>query len=183
MNLHHHKRSRGGPAGAAHALGLVTSHLVRRAAKTDNHFRNRCRRLQPAGYMSGRFGLSLKYYGSADNGQRLSEPLHTVTTKDRFGLVTIHGVITKSLTLAWDAGTTRTIAAQGFPSITSSMWMPTANGIQSAQVARCGNAVPPPFAESTGPANLPEMCTGSGSTLTLERYKEAVGAGRLEFGL
>lgn len=30
--------------------------------------------------------------------------------------------------------------------------------IRSAQVARCGNAVPPPFAEALVRANLPEMC-------------------------
>ena len=29
---------------------------------------------------------------------------------------------------------------------------------KSAQVARCGNAVPPPFAEALVRANLPEMC-------------------------
>lgn len=30
---------------------------------------------------------------------------------------------------------------------------------KSAQVARCGNAVPPPFAEALVRANLPELCT------------------------
>ena len=30
---------------------------------------------------------------------------------------------------------------------------------KSAQVARCGNAVPPPFATALVRANLPEMCT------------------------
>lgn len=29
---------------------------------------------------------------------------------------------------------------------------------KTAQVARCGNAVPPPFAEALVRANLPEMC-------------------------
>ena len=29
---------------------------------------------------------------------------------------------------------------------------------KSAQVARCGNAVPPPFAEALVRANLPELC-------------------------
>jgi DNA (cytosine-5)-methyltransferase 1 len=29
---------------------------------------------------------------------------------------------------------------------------------KSAQVARCGNAVPPPFAEALVRANLPEIC-------------------------
>ena len=32
---------------------------------------------------------------------------------------------------------------------------------KSAQVARCGNAVPPPFTEALVRANLPEMCNKS----------------------
>jgi DNA (cytosine-5)-methyltransferase 1 len=32
----------------------------------------------------------IKYFGT-DQDPRLEEPLHTVTSKDRFGLVTIHG--------------------------------------------------------------------------------------------
>lgn len=31
---------------------------------------------------------------------------------------------------------------------------------KSAQVARCGNAVPPPFATALARANVPEWCTG-----------------------
>lgn len=52
-------------------------------------------------------------------------------------------------------------AAQGFPS-----WYiidRDYRGVKYAkdkQVARCGNAVPPPFAEALVRANLPEMCTG-----------------------
>lgn len=46
---------------------------------------------------------------------------------------------------------------------------------RSAQVARCGNAVPPPFAEALVRANLPEMC-GRKYTLMSEIYelKEAL---------
>jgi len=46
---------------------------------------------------------------------------------------------------------------------------------KTAQVARCGNSVPPQFAEALVRANLPELCTGSGNLLTLEKYSEAVG--------
>lgn len=31
---------------------------------------------------------------------------------------------------------------------------------RSEQVKRCGNAVPPPFAEALVRSNLPELCTG-----------------------
>lgn len=37
---------------------------------------------------------------------------------------------------------------------------------KAAQVARCGNAVPPPFAEHLTRANLPELCTGTENTTT-----------------
>lgn len=45
---------------------------------------------------------------------------------------------------------------------------------KSAQVARCGNAVPPPFAAALVRANLLEICVGPGRTLSLER-------GQMEF--
>jgi DNA (cytosine-5)-methyltransferase 1 len=73
-------------------------------------------------------------------------------------------------------------AAQGFPS--NYIINVDADGkrySKSAQVARCGNAVPPPFAKALVKANLPEMCVGSGKQLALERYKPAVG--QMEFTL
>ena len=36
---------------------------------------------------------------------------------------------------------------------------------RTKQVARCGNAVPPPFAEALVRANLPEMCAGKIRTM------------------
>lgn len=176
------------PAGAAHALGLVTSHLVK--------LRGTCQDGQPTtepiptitagGMHVGEVrAFLLKYYGSADNGQQLDESLHTVTTKDRFGLVTIHGVDYQIIDIGMRMLEPHELfAAQGFPS--NYIIAVDADGkkySKSAQVARCGNAVPPPFAEALVRANLPELCTGSGSALTLERYKEAVGAGQLEFSL
>ncbi|HAF97522.1 DNA cytosine methyltransferase [Paenibacillus lactis] len=176
------------PAGAAHTLGLVTSHLVK--------LRGTCQDGQPTtepmptitagGMHVGEVrAFLLKYYGSADNGQQLGEPLHTVTTKDRFGLVTIHGVDYQIVDIGMRMLEPHELfAAQGFPP--NYIIDVDADGrkySKSAQVARCGNAVPPPFAEALVRANLPELCTGSGNALTIERYKEAVGAGQMEFSL
>lgn len=118
----------------------------------------------------------LKYYGTADNGQALDEPLHTVTTKDRFGLVTIEGTEYQIVDIGMRMLEPHELfAAQGFP--------PTyvidrdADGKKypkSAQVARCGNSVPPPFAEALVRANLPELCTGSGQALAFEKYRPVV---------
>ncbi|WP_411553315.1 DNA cytosine methyltransferase [Paenibacillus lautus] len=175
-------------AGGGGKSGIVTSHLVK--------LRGTCQDGQPAsepmptitagGMHVGEVrAFLLKYYGSADNGQQLDEPLHTVTTKDRFGLVTIHGVDYQIIDIGMRMLEPHELfAAQGFPS--NYIIAVDADGkkySKSAQVARCGNAVPPPFAEALVRANLPELCTGSGSALTLERYKEAVGAGQLEFSL
>ncbi|WP_218832045.1 DNA cytosine methyltransferase [Paenibacillus campinasensis] len=176
------------PAGAAHALGLVTSHLVK--------LRGTCQDGQPVteplptitagGLHVGEVrAFLLKYYGSADNGQQLGEPLHTVTTKDRFGLVTIHGVDYQIVDIGMRMLEPHELfAAQGFPA--NYIIDVDADGkkySKSAQVARCGNAVPPPFAEALVRANLPELCTGSGNALTFERYKEAAGSGQMEFSL
>ncbi|WP_423249573.1 DNA cytosine methyltransferase [Bacillus licheniformis] len=100
-----------------------------------------------------------KYYGS-DTGQSLNDPLHTITTKDRFGLVTIKG---ENYQIA-DIGMRmlqpyELFAAQGFPP--DYVIDRDINGIEYSkkkQIERCGNAVPPPFAEHLVRANLPELC-------------------------
>lgn len=105
----------------------------------------------------------LKYYG-ADIGQDCNEPLHTITTKDRFGLVTIKGQDYQIVDIGMRMLQPHELfAAQGFPSnyiidhdYTGKPYPKT------AQVARCGNAVPPPFAEALVRANLPELCEGNG---------------------
>jgi DNA (cytosine-5)-methyltransferase 1 len=102
----------------------------------------------------------LKYYGSADNGQKLDDPLHTVTTKDRFGLVTIEGTEYQIVDIGMRMLEPHELfAAQGFPP--EYIIDRDADGKsypKSAQVARCGNSVPPPFAQALVRANMPELC-------------------------
>lgn len=45
---------------------------------------------------------------------------------------------------------------------------------KSTQVARCGNAVPPPFAEHLVRANLPELCDGRGSGRAVDLRQMAI---------
>lgn len=173
-------------AGGGGKSALVTSHLVK--------LRGTCADGQPVtepmptitagGLHVGEVrAFLLKYYGSADNGQQLNEPLHTVTTKDRFGLVTVEGVDYQIVDIGMRMLEPHELfAAQGFPD--NYIIDVDADGVRypkSAQVARCGNAVPPPFAAALVRANLPEMCVGAGRVLALERYKPAVG--QLEFSL
>lgn len=101
----------------------------------------------------------LKYYGTGE-GQLITEPLGTVTTRDRFGLVTIHGQDYHIVDICMRMLEPRELFnAQGFPEdyiidhdYTGKKYP------KSAQVARCGNAVPPPFAEALVRVNIPEYC-------------------------
>lgn len=108
-----------------------------------------------------------KYYGTGE-GQSLKEPMHTVTTKDRFGLVTIHGQDYQIVDIGMRMLEPHELfAAQGFPK--DYVIDRDYNGkkySKSAQVARCGNAVPPPFAIALVRANLPEICDGYGEVAT-----------------
>lgn len=100
-----------------------------------------------------------KYYGS-EIGQSINGPLHTITTKDRFALVTIKG---QDYQIA-DIGMRmlqphELFNAQGFPSnyvINRDCFGNVYSKVK--QVARCGNSVPPPFAEQLVRANLRELC-------------------------
>lgn len=102
----------------------------------------------------------LKYYGNEKEGLNINDPLHTVTSRDRFGLVTVEGVDYQIVDIGMRMLQPHELyAAQGFPS-----WYiidQDYRGVKYAkdkQVARCGNAVPPPFAEALVRVNLPEMC-------------------------
>ncbi|QHB31855.1 DNA cytosine methyltransferase [Yersinia canariae] len=102
----------------------------------------------------------LKYYGNEKEGVSLSDPLHTVTTNDRFGLVTVEGIDYQIVDIGMRMLQPHELyAAQGFPSwyIIDRDYTGTKYA-KDKQVARCGNAVPPPFAEALVRANLPEMC-------------------------
>jgi DNA (cytosine-5)-methyltransferase 1 len=147
---------------------LVTSHLVHHPATSGvNHTR----------------AFLMTYYGTGI-GQGLDEPLHTVVTKDRFGLVTVHGRKYEIVDIGMRMLEPHELfRAQGFPD--TYIIDRDADGKaypKAAQVARCGNSVPPPFAEALVRANLPEMCVGSGRALAFERYKQQQ-IGQLAFSM
>ncbi len=142
---------------------LVTSNLVK--------LRGTCRDGQPvdeplhtisAGgmHMAEVRAFLLKYYGT-DQDPQLDEPLHTVTTKDRYGVVTV--TIGGEEYVIFDIGmrmlTPRELFnAQGFPADyvidRDSAGRPIT---KTAQVAKCGNSVCPPVAEALVRANLFEV--------------------------
>jgi DNA (cytosine-5)-methyltransferase 1 len=139
---------------------LVTSNLVK--------LRGTCAHGQPtdeplhtisAGgtHMAEVRAFLLKYYGT-DQDPQLDEPLHTVTTKDRYGLVTV--TIAGEEYVIVDIGmrmlTPRELFnAQGFPP--DYIIDRDASGdpiTKTAQVAKCGNSVCPPLSEALVRANV-----------------------------
>jgi DNA (cytosine-5)-methyltransferase 1 len=101
----------------------------------------------------------VKYYGT-DIGQAIDTPLHTITTKDRFGLIKIKGEDYRIVDIGMRMLEPHELfKAQGFPEdYIIDKDFEGKPYPKTAQVARCGNAVPPPFAEALVRANLPELC-------------------------
>lgn len=103
------------------------------------------------------YAFLLKYYGT-DQDPRLSEPLHVVTTKDRFALVTvtIRGETYVIVDIGMRMLTPRELFnAQGFPPDYVIDF--DFNGkplTKSAQIEKCGNSVCPPMARALVAANL-----------------------------
>ncbi len=98
--------------------------------------------------------LLLKYYGT-DQDPDLREPLHTVTTKDRFGLVTVQGEDYFIADIGMRMLQPRELyRAQGFPDTyiidRGADGKPLA---KSDQVRMCGNSVCPPLARAIVLAN------------------------------
>lgn len=164
------------PAGAPHALGLVTSNLIKLrgtscAARTDEPLHTISAQGQHHAEVRA---FLIKYYG-ADQDPRLEEPLHTITTKHRFGLVTIHGqeyeIVDIGLRMLEPHELYR---AQGFPAdyiiseipdpallfvdghqtVADPRSLPRVRLTKSAQVRMCGNSVCPPLSEALILANF-----------------------------
>tara|TARA_R110001583_G_scaffold189552_2_gene352690 strand:- start:1598 stop:3406 length:1809 start_codon:yes stop_codon:yes gene_type:complete len=98
----------------------------------------------------------LKYYGTGE-GQRADDPMGTVTSRDRFGIVTIKGEPYQIIDIGLRMLTPRELyRAQGFPDNyligdkdSDGFWLP-----KSQQVAKCGNSVCPPLAAALVRANV-----------------------------
>ncbi len=101
----------------------------------------------------------VKYFSNGA-AKSVHDPLDTVTTKDRFALVTIHGeeyIITDIKMRMLQPR--ELFNAQGFPEDYIIDTDPDGNPYpKTKQVARCGNAVTPPVPAALVRANLPEYC-------------------------
>jgi DNA (cytosine-5)-methyltransferase 1 len=99
----------------------------------------------------------LKYYGT-NIGHAADEPLQTITTKHRFGLVMVRGEPYQIVDIGMRMLEPHELfAAQGFPTDYIIDVDYTGKRYPKAkQVARCGNSVPPPLAEALVSANFVE---------------------------
>lgn len=111
----------------------------------------------------GHFGevraFLIKYYGTSAC-QDINNPLDTVTTKDRFGLVTVNGVDYRIADIGLRMLEPKELyGCNGFPDdyIIDTDYEGKKYS-RSEQVRRCGNAVCPPIPAALVKANLPELC-------------------------
>lgn len=103
----------------------------------------------------------IEYYGQGD-AQPITEPLHTIVTKDRFALVTIFGIdyVICDITLRM-LKPRELYKAQGFPDdyIIDQDYTGKAYPV-AKQVARCGNSVVPIMAKSLVEVNCGYLKVG-----------------------
>jgi DNA (cytosine-5)-methyltransferase 1 len=94
----------------------------------------------------------VKYYGSGGRAQSqlLLDPMHTVTSKARFGLVTVHGEPYQIVDIGMRMLQPHELfAAQGFPDDYDITSGPNGKRLtKTEQIALCGNSVCPPQARA-----------------------------------
>lgn len=101
----------------------------------------------------------MKYYGTGGQQQDCADPLHTASTKARFGLVTVHGEPYEIVDIGMRMLSTRELfRAQGFPDsyIIDRGILQSGDEIRltkTAAIRMCGNSVCPPLAEALVRAN------------------------------
>lgn len=155
------------PAGAPHAMGMVTAHIEKMHGTSSGQFS--ADPLHTVGAQGTHFAdvraFLIKYYGNEKEAHNLPDPMGTVTTKDRFGLVTIKGQEFAIMDIGLRMLTPRELfRAQGFPEsyiIGDGTRGETLRLTKSAQVRMCGNSVCPPMAAALVHANVPELATWS----------------------
>ncbi|WP_434939186.1 DNA cytosine methyltransferase [Shewanella sp. HL-SH8] len=142
-------------------FALVTSHMVKmRGTNIGFEMTEPAHTITAGGLHLGEVrAFFIKYYGNEQDGVACDEPLHTITTNDRFGLVTIKGEPYQIVDIGLRMLEPHELfACQGFNSdyIISDY---NCKSTKKQQVARVGNSVPPQLSEALVKANLPEQCT------------------------
>lgn len=140
---------------------LVTSHLVKlRGTNVGSAVTEPLHTISAQGWHHGEVrAFLIRYYSEGGQWGSLAEPMHTIPTKDRLGLVMVRGEPYAIVDIGLRMLSARELyLAQGFP--------PTyiidrgADGrvlTKTAQVRLCGNSVCPPLSEALVAANYSEL--------------------------
>ncbi|EJG2012735.1 DNA cytosine methyltransferase [Vibrio parahaemolyticus] len=143
--------------GTANTQAVVTSHMVKMRGTNIGHGTNEpVHTISAGGFHIGEVrAFLLKYYGTS-YGESCDSPIGTVTTKDRFGLVTVKGEEYQIVDIGMRMLEPHELfAAQGFPEGYKISHNSDGKKLSKAsQVARCGNAVCPPVAQALVEANI-----------------------------
>jgi DNA (cytosine-5)-methyltransferase 1 len=138
---------------------LVTSHVVKlKGTSQDGQAVSEpLHTVQAGGQHYGEVrAFLLKWYGNEREGHNISAPIGTVTTKDRFGLVTVRGEPYQIVDIGMRMLTPRELfRAQGFGD--EYVIDPEHDGrplTKTSQVRMAGNSVCPPVAEALVRANV-----------------------------
>lgn len=147
------------------AAGLVTSNLLKLRGDNVGQATDEPLRTISAGgtHFAEVRAFLVKYYSEGGQDQDLRDPMHTIPTRDRLGLVTVAG---EDYAIA-DIGL-RMLAprelfrAHGFPEDYIIEWGMGPDGqriplTKTAQVRMCGNSVSPPMAAALVRANAADM--------------------------
>lgn len=140
--------------------GLVTSNLM---VNTSGHSGGETGAPIPTitsgGHIAEVRAFLTAYYGNEKDGRECAEPMGTVVSRERFGLVTVEGTDYAIADIGLRMLTPRELfRAQGFPE--SYVIDRGADGRKlpkDAQVRMCGNSVCPPLACALVAANLGEL--------------------------
>jgi DNA (cytosine-5)-methyltransferase 1 len=149
-------------AGGGDKTGLVTSHMIKlRGSSTDGQEnRHPVPTITAGGTHLGEVrAFLMKYYSEGRQHQDARDPLHTIPTKPRFGLVTVHGVRYEIVDIGMRMLSPRELYnAQDFPP--NYKIDIEYNGkplTKTAQVRLVGNSVSPPPAIALVEANVGEI--------------------------
>ena len=98
----------------------------------------------------------IRFYSSGGQWSRIDDPTPTITTRDRLGLVTVHGVEYRIVDIGLRMLTPRELyRAQGFPEDYQIDITHDGKRLsKAAQVRMCGNSVSPPIARALVAANV-----------------------------
>lgn len=148
---------------------LVSSHIIKlKGTCRDGHRSDEpLHVIQAGGLHYGEVRAFLQKYNGTPQDPRLEEPLHSVTTKARFGLVTVYGEDWVIADIGMRMLTPRELFdCQGFPHdyIIDPYVTKTVRGREvskrltaTAQIRMCGNSVSPPVAEALVKANYVDL--------------------------